>query len=105
MNIEDKSDKLEIIDSKTFSLLTRLKVNSIYKYSNNVWYCQTIQGSPLTIKYEKGFLSMGFGENEYESNTNLIMIAVKETYPNDLELKEILDFMGWKVDDENVWDG
>ncbi len=98
-------NKLEVIDQKTFDILTRLRIKTIYKYSNNVWYCQTTQGSPTTLKYEKGFLLVGFGENEYEANTNLIMIAVNESRPKEIELKDILDLLKWKVRDEDIWDG
>lgn len=98
-------NKLEVIDHTTFDLITRLKIKTIYNYSKNVWYCQTSIGNPVTLKYEKGFLLVGFGENEYQANIDLVMIAVNELRPDKIELKDILDLLKWKVRDEDIWDG
>jgi hypothetical protein len=93
-----------VVDKTAFDLLRRFKIKSIHFYKKNEWHGSTLKGDTIIIKYHKGYLMVGYGETEYEATSNFAMVGFNMTFSDSSKLSNILDFLGWKVSNENIWD-
>ena len=114
--------RLKILNDNHYDSFMGMALESAYRHKPNEWHCETESGF-LVVRATAAVISVGFSETEdsrfdemcvvggvVDKKDKLIMSTIY-TSPYGLEnkdvinFKEIVDFMCWQINDEDIWDG
>ena len=117
--------KLTVIDKTHYKKLKGKRLSTVYRHTKSEWRCTTPRGSYVYIKYKSGLLAISVAQREYDIANKIMLVGstvdldnLKEedlddnntftfsriNYPP-LEFKDIMKFLEWKCDEEQIWDG
>ena len=114
---------LKVIDKKNYKRFKGRKLKSVYRYSNEQWRCTTTGGAFVNIVYKGGIVALTGGNCEYDLGNKVFLLGSTSDYEEDFEnedldynllkkknkypkisFQEIMDFMEWECDPEEIWD-
>ena len=114
----------EVADDKAFTRYVFHELVSVTKTGDDSWRAELEDGRLLNVRYKHGIVHMALAETEDELiNENIVLkiknIKTKVDNPYDFDsnkIKALLDadeqinfikikdYMGWAVDEDNVWE-
>jgi hypothetical protein len=119
---------LKIIDKKNYKRFKGRKLKTVFRYKKNEWRCTTPRGALVHVVYKGGIIALTGANREYDLGKNIFLIASTTDYEEDFEnedldykldyrllpkknkypeicFQDIMDFMEWECDPEQIWDG
>ena len=98
----DMPTAITSINDVRYDRYSKLKVVSIYKMGD-IYHCETDCGQYLWFEAHAGSLVMCLAEVSHKLGEN--SEPVSNYTGKTPTLKQIIEHMKWKIDDENIWDG
>ena len=105
--------EFKIIDETAYGLYQDMDFESVTRWDDNEWKCETANGFHLNIKMKGGTLYADLAETENQLGYNAVPI-IKYKYndldewediiDNKIEFNKIKKFMNWTCPSENLWD-
>ena len=105
--------EFKIVDETAYGLYQDMDFESVTRWDDNEWKCETANGFYLNIKIKGGTLYADLAETEYQLGYNAVPI-IKYTYKDlsdweqinkkNIKFNDIKKFMNWTCASENLWD-
>lgn len=92
------------IDSVGYDEFKLIELHTIHSFLPHCWRCTTKVGNFVDIICKDGYLMISHEELEYNARHTFAIIAIVEIRGSSPTLPEILDYMGWEVEPNAIWD-
>ena len=106
----------EILDEAAFLLFKGLNLEQVMSWKNGEWKCTTENGYFMNVRIKGGIVHMEVAEteNELHKYENLVLkikspnkwdeIGKYFLNPIVINFKEIMEFMEWNCEPDQIWD-
>ena len=105
--------RLQILNEQAYNAFSNKPIESVYRFNPDEWRC-TLPHGWMLVKVTAAVVSIGVSTREDEVGYEMCLVGgvtnKKDALfinPNKIKLtfKEIIEFMKWQVDEEQIWDG
>ncbi len=103
---------INCVDNCRLSKFTGKKLLTLSRYKPyryTMWRGETDDGLYIVVKYKRGFLYVGIGDTEMGAEASMNTVGTTDDVlslfnPLELSTQDVLDFLEWDIDENNILD-